>query len=198
MESESVPTVREAVLVLSAVYNEHGRASEAWEVLEANRVHFSGTVSNRTTLRFLSRVVQALIELHDYEKALEWARHLTDVSEAAGDKISGAIGLRQMAFSFLSQHKFDTALELTKDQPRSPAKCRSSERVGTNSIAARYNLHLEGRQRARRHGSRTGFGYLHDHRGSNWDWSVSPSPSRSPLLDCIDQTEIGATRVLSG
>jgi len=132
MKSENIPTVREAVLVLSAVYNEHGRASEAWEVLEAHRAHFSGTVSNRTTLRFLSRVVQALIELHDYDKALEWARHLTDVSEAAGDKISGAIGLRQMAFSFLSQRKFDTALELTKislDLLQSVGRVRESART---------------------------------------------------------------------
>lgn len=114
INSDNSRTLREAVLVLSAVYNEHGKTSDAWDMLESNRSHFSGTVSSRTTLRFLSRVVQALIELRDYDKALEWARRLTDVSEAAGDKITGAIGLRQMAFSFLSQHKFDTALELTK------------------------------------------------------------------------------------
>jgi tetratricopeptide (TPR) repeat protein len=114
LSTKRTRTAREAVLVLSTILNEHGAAPDAWRLLETNRSYFTGAVSSRIKLRFLSRVVQAFIEMRDYDKALDWARHLTEVSEAAGDKISGALGLRQMAESFLSQRKFDTALELTK------------------------------------------------------------------------------------
>jgi tetratricopeptide (TPR) repeat protein len=114
LEAENPQTLREAVLVLSTVLSEHGDGREAWSLLDRHRDKFFGAVSSRIKLRFLSRVVQAHLAFGDYEKALEWARNLTEVSEAAGDKIGGAIGLRQMAESLLSQRKFTAALELSK------------------------------------------------------------------------------------
>ena len=88
-------------------------------------------MSSRVKLRFLSRVVEAHLSLGDYAKALGWARHLTEVSEAAGDKIGGAIGLRQMAESLLSQRKFVAALELSRislDLFREVGRVRESAR----------------------------------------------------------------------
>jgi ATP/maltotriose-dependent transcriptional regulator MalT len=113
LHAQEPRTAREAVLVLSAVLIEHGHGREAWTLLDENRDRFFGAVSARAKLRFLSRVVQAHLALGDYDKALEWARKLTEVSEAAGDKVGGAMGLRQMAESLLSQGKCATALELS-------------------------------------------------------------------------------------
>jgi ATP/maltotriose-dependent transcriptional regulator MalT len=114
LHSQNDRTVREAVLVISWIYNESRRASEAISVLEGHWRLFTGPVSNRVKTRFLLRLVQAHLEVGNAEQALEWATKLCRSSELGGDKVSGAIALRQMGASYISQKKLATALQVTQ------------------------------------------------------------------------------------
>lgn len=114
IESANERIAREAVLVLTAVYNEHDMAKEAITLLESNWHRFFESTSLRIKIRFLSRLVQAHLLMGNSQCALKWASDICKACEAGDEKIGGAIALRQMAVSLQFQKKLDIALSLCK------------------------------------------------------------------------------------
>jgi tetratricopeptide (TPR) repeat protein len=114
LDSPNERTVREAILVLSTIFNESHAASDSIQLLESKRRLFMGSASNRLKSRFLLRLIHAHMEIGNTLQALEWASNLCQSSEVSNDKISGAIALREMGVSYESQGKFSTALQFSE------------------------------------------------------------------------------------
>ena len=102
-------TVREAVPLLLRYTTRAINMFEAIEVLHKNRLLFMGSVAKRLKSRFLLNTIHAHLEMGDSGQALQWATQLCQSSEVSGDKISGAVALREMAASYEAQGKFSTA-----------------------------------------------------------------------------------------
>ena len=103
---------RESVIVLSTIYNEHGKGRHSKELLEKYHERFFTNVRSHTRRRFLSRLVEAYSLIGELEQAFKWAKKILDFCEAVDEEISGAISLRQMATILKAQKNFDTALSL--------------------------------------------------------------------------------------
>jgi tetratricopeptide (TPR) repeat protein len=114
ISSEDERIAREAVLVLSTIYNDGQLPSEAVDLLEAHWHLFSGSISRKLKTRFLSRLVQAHLELGNTEQAFGWARQVAESCEVAGEHVGGGVALRQMAVALASQGLLVTALEMCR------------------------------------------------------------------------------------
>jgi tetratricopeptide (TPR) repeat protein len=114
LDSANTRTAREAVLVLSTIYNELHAPSEALQLLESKRRLFMGAAPNRLKSRFLMRLIHAHLEKGNATQAVEWATQMFQSSEVAKDKTAGALALREMGASYESQGKYSQALQFSE------------------------------------------------------------------------------------
>jgi hypothetical protein len=114
LDSANTGTAREAILVLSTIYNEMHAASEALQLLETKRRLFMGSAPNRLKSRFLMRLIHAHLEKGNTTQAVEWATQMFQSSEVAKDKTAGALALREMGASYESQRKYSEALQFSE------------------------------------------------------------------------------------
>lgn len=112
VKTTDLRVAREAILVLSLIYNDHGLAEQAIELLEAELKRFSGSIAARIKRRFLLRLVQAHLLKGNAEEAYQWASRIAQASETDDDKVGGATALRQMATSMQLQGHLELALSL--------------------------------------------------------------------------------------
>jgi tetratricopeptide (TPR) repeat protein len=106
-------SLREVVLVSVFVHLSARMAEKALRILEEKHYMFSGEdVPVRTRMRFLSRCVEAHLQLGNGVRAYEWAAQIREICERENDTIGGAGALRQMATSLRAQKRLDLALTL--------------------------------------------------------------------------------------
>jgi hypothetical protein len=111
LDASDERTRREAVLVLTTIYQEGGMSQQALDLLDQHWRRFAGGSQSRQNKRFLSRVLQAQVDLQRFDRAVELARRLSEWCEADGDRITGAIALRQMAVALHAMKQTTGALQ---------------------------------------------------------------------------------------
>lgn len=112
--SENPRVAREAILVLAGIYNHQSRPEHAIEILEKYWHRFSGPVPSGVKIHFIQILVQAYLLKGNSEDALRWASQICEMCDAAGDKLAGAIALRQMAIALRAQGNPESGLPLCR------------------------------------------------------------------------------------